>query len=150
VCWFQGSGSAGQLFCEQVLPVSFLYLRGHNDGSKNVIEWASSSEYNASHYTVFKSIDGLNFESVATLIASGTTSETSTYRATDLDIQDITYYNVKQYDIDGTEWDFGYVVIDKSLDEVQKVVNMLGQEVDINTPGMKILIYKTGKTRRVY
>lgn len=150
ICWFQGSGSAGQLFCEQVLPASFLYLRGHNNGSKNIIEWASLSEYNTSHYTIFKSIDGVTFESIISLIANGNTSEISTYRAIDLDIEDMTYYNVRQYDIDGTEWDFGYVVIDKSLDEVHKVINMIGQEVGINTPGIKILIYKTGKTIRIY
>lgn len=150
ICWFQGGGSAGKLFCESVLPAEFLYMRGFSYGVENVIEWGVSSEHDVSHYEVRGSDDGQVFYYVSTVVSMGETSLESNYRVIDATPSSgITYYSVDRYDINGEVHNLGVVSIDRSLEEVDRIINMLGQDVTIDADGIKLIIYKSGAIVRV-
>lgn len=150
MCWFQGGGSAGQLFCESVLPAEFLYMRGFSYGNESVIEWGVSSEGGVSHYDLFRSTDGDVFYYVSSIGSMGDTSMEVNYRAIDTSPEPgISYYRVDQYDIDGVPYSLGVISIDRSLDAVIRVVNMLGQDVPLGSPGLKLIIYSSGAVVRV-
>lgn len=148
-CWFQGAGStAGFDYCQGIaLPVEFMGMEGYTNGIQNFIEWSTASEYNSSHYIVERSDNGENFEFVATIPSSGTTTLQSNYRAIDMSpLKGISYYKLTQYDYDGAYEVLGVISIDIRPKEVSKIINLMGQEVDRYYEGVKIIIFEDGTT----
>lgn len=71
------------------------------------LKWTSSSEIQASHYDIERSIDGSNFDYVATVNAKGNTNWQVKYNYLDNNLpssrslQSIYYYRLKMVDLDG-------------------------------------------------
>jgi hypothetical protein len=125
-------------------------MRGFSYGVESVIEWGVSSEHGVSHYEVRGSGDGHVFYYVSSVGSMGDTSLESNYRVIDATPRSgITYYSVDRYDMNGEAHSLGVIAIDRSLDEVDRIINMLGQEVTLDTPGMKLIIYSSGAVVRV-
>lgn len=135
------------------LPVEFLFFTASlNNQNEVILNWATASELNNDFFTVERSVDGLTWEVVDIVNGSGTTPIRNDYNAKDLrPYSGLSYYRLKQTDFDGA---FEYADIvsifisseDKSL---IKIVNLIGQEVDLNTRGMVILIFSDGSTLKV-
>jgi hypothetical protein len=84
-------------------PVTLLHFRANEIGEDVLLQWATSSEINSSHFVVQRSTDGINFISIGTVPSQGNSSSTVTYTFTDYEAQDgISYYRLVQYDLDGT------------------------------------------------
>lgn len=83
-----------------VLPVELLYFTGTADKRHVTLNWVTASEKNASHFTIERSYDGVNFELVAKIKALGNSATKTTYEITDLqaDVSKILYYRLKQFD----------------------------------------------------
>lgn len=148
ICWFNGAGSAGELFCAGLaLPVEFINMIGYTDGAHNYIEWSTSSEYNSSHFIIERSIDGIDYEYVATVLASGNTTLQSNYRVIDVTPYiGTSYYKLLQYDYDGAFEILKVISIDIRPKEILKIINLMGQEVDKYYNGIKIVIFEDGTT----
>lgn len=88
-----------------VLPIGLLYFRAQPDNTSVDLQWATSSESNNSYFTVEKSKDGTNFDSiqrVGTEAPNGNSSSTLNYTAQDPNpYTGISYYRLKQTDLDG-------------------------------------------------
>lgn len=88
-----------------VVPVSWLYFKGTNQGTSNLLQWATANEVNASHYDVERSPDGQQFRFIGRVQASGNKATNSSYQYTDDHIDrlgiPVMYYRLVQNDLDG-------------------------------------------------
>ncbi len=88
------------------LPIELLYFTATPVDNKTVdLNWATATERNNSRYEIERSIDGINFEYVTTVSAynNGNSSVKQTYHTIDeKPYKGISYYRLKQIDVDGT------------------------------------------------
>lgn len=97
------------------LPVELIYIKGIKMDNQNRIEWATASEENASHYELYRSVNGVDWFLFDTKMAAGNTkSKTVYYIMDEAPAPGLNYYRMKQVDRDGAyEW-FKTVVLDNS------------------------------------
>ncbi|HLP57077.1 MAG TPA: hypothetical protein VK151_18705 [Fluviicola sp.] len=139
-----------------VLPLELLEFMAHYERpvNSNIVEWETGSERENDHFTLERSIDGVNW----TIINQQAGAENSVvpieYKYEDFGyIQNvINYYRLSQTDYNGTVETFDIISVDNSNGgkKIAKVFNTLGQEVPSETTGIVILQYEDGSTRRVF
>jgi hypothetical protein len=84
------------------LPVNLLYLKATPNGSENLIEWATATEFDNSYFIVERSKDGITFTSIAQIPGVGTTNQIQYYDYADGATQrGVVYYRLVQVDING-------------------------------------------------
>jgi len=85
------------------LPVELISFNANLQDDKTVLTtWATASETNNALFTVEKSADGQNFETLTTLPGAGTSSIAHNYSAIDDNpFVGVSYYRLKQTDYDG-------------------------------------------------
>ncbi len=104
ICWFNGAGSAGQLFCEQLdaLPIELESFFGYSVEGYNFLEWETASEHNNSYFELSHSEDGINWAAICEIEGAGTTTEPQSYRFMHMNAKlGVNYYMLRQYDFDG-------------------------------------------------
>jgi lipoprotein signal peptidase len=122
---FQAIG-IGNLTFQKVglLPVDILQFSGELQGALVNLHWVTTSEINVSKYAVERSIDGINFTSVATLPAK--LSTTNGYNFID-GLQNINskniYYRLQMIDADG-KYKFSAVLKITTTNQINKVVSV--------------------------
>ncbi|MEO9531659.1 MAG: T9SS type A sorting domain-containing protein [Crocinitomicaceae bacterium] len=98
-CDFIISGWSGT----NILPVELTDFEGKALIQENNLTWKTKSESDSKHFVVERSFDGFNFESIGTVEAAGESSSTIHYSFSDYDCRHaLTYYRLKQVDLDGT------------------------------------------------
>lgn len=89
-----------------VLPVSWLYFRGTNQGKDNWLEWATASEQNSKSFELQRSLSGVNFAGITTVPSLGNSNTQQNYSYKDVGIDKLNsavmYYRVKQIDVNGS------------------------------------------------
>lgn len=97
---FNGSG----IICSNVLlilPVVFESFTAISTVDGNLLKWIISSEVNTNYYEVERSLDGVNFTSIAIIQAEGTSGREIEYRFTDnTSANTKTFYRIKSVDYD--------------------------------------------------
>ncbi|MFT7614348.1 MAG: hypothetical protein ACI9J3_003330, partial [Parvicellaceae bacterium] len=84
------------------LPIELLSFDGYKDGSVNHLEWTSAIEINNDVFIIERSTDGVNFNSLGTVLGAGNSSTTLHYNFIDDAPENGTnYYRLKQVDFDG-------------------------------------------------
>ena len=88
------------------LPVSLLSFEGKRTNGSSVLNWATSSEQNNSHFIVERSKDGKSFSALSSAINSkgmnGNSNVKLDYTHTDdVPMKGHNYYRLRQVDIDG-------------------------------------------------
>ena len=84
------------------MPVSLTSFSGIGDGLYNRLQWKTASEQNSSHFDVERSIDGIIFTRVTTILSLGSTNDNNSYFYDDLKGNDnVYYYRLKITDNDG-------------------------------------------------
>jgi len=103
VCWFQGGGSAGELFCGAIaLPIELIEFGGESINRTNMIYWKTISEIDNDYFEVSYSTDGLSFTDLVQMKGAGTTSTQQNYSFIHVDPKiGIGYYKLKQVDYNG-------------------------------------------------
>jgi hypothetical protein len=99
------------------IAVTILMIVGFTSivSAENVIDltWSTKSETNNDYFTIERSIDGINWEPIATENAAGSTSTLHSYSYTDETAPaGIIYYNLKQTDKNGLTIDLKSISID--------------------------------------
>jgi hypothetical protein len=89
------------------LPVTLTAFNAECMDTEVVVRWTTATEYNASHYNLQSSRDGLVWSDIARIEAAGTTNQTSNYSYTDRNFGALNYYRLVQVDFDGTTELFG-------------------------------------------
>ena len=86
-----------------ILPAGILYFKGKNQGSENILQWATVSEFNSDHFEIQRSADGRNFSAIGQVAASGMSKNTKEYKFTDDHAPEkLSYYRLMQVDQDGS------------------------------------------------
>ena len=122
-------------------------------GKYNEIEWNTTLEENTKYFILERSIDSKNWEEVTVSEAAGNSQELRSYNYNDYGFisSSTNYYRLRQIKLDNS-FEFSHIiVVDNNNDsrtdkQITKVVNQLGQTVDINSPGLKIIIFDDGSS----
>ena len=87
-----------------VLPVELLSFDVVKINQNQVyIQWETASEINNDYFTIERSKDGSNWEAITRINATNTNNEITNYSTTDKSpIKGVSYYRLKQTDLDGT------------------------------------------------
>jgi len=90
---------------DESLPVNLISFTAGCKKEGINLEWITASEVNCDYFEIQRSADGFNWEMIGKITGNGTTSSVSKYVFTDPSPFDgITYYRLKQFDFDGTEY----------------------------------------------
>lgn len=103
-----------QLSATVTLPITLISFTAAYTGTTHsvLINWAVASQLNNKYFVVEKTLDGINFQEVDTLPGAGTYPFTKYYSAIDNNpTQGISYYRLKQIDMDGHTTEFAPVAV---------------------------------------
>lgn len=91
------------------LPVELLNFRANDTREGVSLTWSTASETNNNYFTIERSENGKNWESIFSIEGAGNSSQTLNYSHLDkLPLEGVSYYRIKQTDFDGTS-DFSIV-----------------------------------------
>ncbi|MFK7799938.1 MAG: T9SS type A sorting domain-containing protein, partial [Aureispira sp.] len=100
---FSGGAGGIRLSPDGSLPVELSSFKGWNNGSSNTLQWTTETELNNNRFELQRSADGRDFEKIATIAGSGTTTEFKRYLYEDrTPLLEVNYYRLRQVDHDGT------------------------------------------------
>ena len=91
------------------LPVILTRFTGKSEKATNLLDWTTASEINTDKFVVEKSQDGLRWEYLTDVKASGFSTLEKAYTTTDFNPYFITYYRLKMMDLDG-KYEYSEVV----------------------------------------
>lgn len=96
------SFTSEQVVCEKDQAVEWLSFEGEVQTAGNFLVWMTASETNNEYFAVERSLDGKNFETIATVKAVGESFTPTAYDYLDRSAPNGTsYYRVTQFDFDG-------------------------------------------------
>ena len=102
---FQGVTTERDWREDVTLPVEWLAFDAILRGNDALLTWATATELNSKYFQIERSGDGVLFESVGTVSASGTTSRRADYTFTDPRVTAAgtpsLLYRIRQVDVDG-------------------------------------------------
>jgi hypothetical protein len=141
--------------CPSVLPIELIEFTGYYSNFNNIISWKTATEINNDYYIIERSIDAINWSEIKKVKGSLNSTNQLNYNIIDdTYFNTINYYRLTQYNIDKSFKSFDIIYIDNSsLDnyiKVIKIVNILGQEVDMNYEGLRLIYYSNGKVIKTY
>ncbi|HWZ22643.1 MAG TPA: T9SS type A sorting domain-containing protein, partial [Cytophagaceae bacterium] len=82
-------------------PVTLINFNGFKNEGGTKLVWNTASETNNDYFDIQRSADGINFYSIGQVKGKGSTSSISSYSFDDVSSNNIVYYRLAQYDIDG-------------------------------------------------
>ncbi len=89
------------------LPIVLLYFEGYESEGLVYLQWESASETNNDYYSIERSLDGLDYEPIATMKGMANSTQSKLYSYTDkTPYFGRSYYRLKQTDFDGTSETF--------------------------------------------
>lgn len=109
-----GLVSFGSLLGVNPLPIELLYFKATPVEDIVLLEWATGSEINNDFFTVERSKTGDDFEAIIEVSSQEPTGGTLTYYASDEQpYSGISYYRLKQTDLNGDFSYEGYVIVNR-------------------------------------
>jgi len=141
------------VICNVMLPIELLSFEGYNKNNNNVLTWSTASENSNDYFILERSEDGEKWKTVDSIDDAGNSTQILNYTTVDNDFRNIiNYYRLSQTDYNGSREYFKIIAIDnRTLGKtILKIVNTLGQEVDISTSGVIFIIYTNGEIERKF
>lgn len=119
-----------------LLPVELLSFNAEERDGDVALTWVTASEKNNAYFTVEKSADGVNFESLYTLKGAGNSSQQKNYAVVDNNpLAGLSYYRLKQTDYDNKSNYSEIKIIDINKENkfnIDVFPNPLGDDNDLN------------------
>jgi hypothetical protein len=135
------------------LPIVLMSFEGLAESGYNHLFWKTASESNNDYFTIERTQDGINYKQLTNINGAGNSNTTLSYDYIDYDIENtINYYRLKQTDYDG-KFEYSHVIAIDNTRKVRlvvRVVNLLGNDVDITTKGLLILVYDDGSIKKIF
>lgn len=131
-----------------VLSVQLSEFTGVKNGRANQLDWTTLSEYNNDFFLLERSVNGTDWEYVASINGAGTTDQQQEYTYEDYAFgNDVNYYRLSQTDYDGQTKKFNIIKIDNSGSSktLERIVNLMGEEVSADYNGVKLYVYSDGE-----
>ena len=121
------------------IPIKLTAFDAYLIGKEIRVQWQTAQEINSAFFIVEKSLDGINWQSIGMVNASGNSATTKNYQLTDLHPADgINYYRLRSVDIDGR---FTYSAVaavhyhEASLEQVTVYPNPVQYQFTIKVSG---------------
>lgn len=136
--------------CDPSLPLELLHFTGQWEGETVALEWATAFEEKVARFEVERAPDGVHFERIATVAATGNSNEEQRYHCDDLSpLKGLNYYRLKSCDVDGT-FEYSDMISLSSPQETppfQVAPNPAVQTIrlTIHQPGQYLLINESGQ-----
>jgi hypothetical protein len=99
------------------LPVELVTFSGYYDApnDNSFLNWETSTELNNDYFSVYRSIDGVQFDLIGTIDGQGNSNQATHYQFIDiLPRYGVNYYMLKQHDFDGETEELGIISILKN------------------------------------
>ncbi len=152
-CNFHASlGMVGTINVTGALPV-ILSSFGVSPGKANaaVVAWATATEQNTDHFDIMRSIDGNNFQKIATLPAKGNSSALTNYAYTDNSLPAAyryIYYSLSIIDKDGRQT-LSDIKVFRNANGTAKLIVSLSPN-PISRPGHLMLQFNSEKNNTMH
>lgn len=122
----------------ELLPIELTMLYGICVDETIELHWQTMSETNSDYFAILRSFDGVTFEEVQTMSASGTTTEMHNYSYDDkVDYSGIVYYKLRQYDFDGKYTDSKIIAVQTCGKNAQFLFKENEIEVTFKNPAVR-------------
>ena len=134
------------------LPIVLVSFEGEIIGNSVKLDWVVASQVNNDYYTIEKSLDGYDWDELATLPGAGNVNQEIRYSTYDESpIIGHNYYRLTQTDYDGRFESFRPIAVTIKADrkEVVSRINLLGQPVDESYSGISILTWDNGEIQKI-
>ena len=118
-----------------------------------ILDWTVASQVNNDYYEIQRSIDVEQWETIEKVIGAGTNNTQMHYSIIDDNpVLGISYYRLKQTDYNGESETFNpiSIIINSTEKEIDKIINIMGQEVTSNYSGLVIELYTDGTSAKKY
>jgi hypothetical protein len=112
--WYydQGPQTGYQIWPPITLPVELLYFQTKALEGSALLTWSTATEHNAERFDLYRSRDGLEWESATSVPAQGNSLVTVLYSWFDTPPTDgLWYYRLVQVDTDGRSYEEGMVAV---------------------------------------
>lgn len=130
------------------LPIQLLDFSVNVVDKNNVkISWNTANENNSYYFTIERSADGYNFESMEEIAAAGNSSHQLQYSTFDYEpLPGRSYYRLKQTDFDGTSSysEARYITFEKNIQIQPLTITEIGPNPFINSFQISLLLNRTG------
>jgi len=129
------------------LPIELLYFRGRHTDDGNILEWETATETNNNYFTINRSGYPIVWNDITHIDGVGTSSFSHKYIYIDKEyLNEITYYYLSQTDFDGQYKNYDIISVDnrRLVPQLIRITNVLGQDVDIDSPEIKFFHYSDG------
>ncbi len=84
------------------LPIQLTAFTANCQDNAAILQWTTATETNNDHFTIDRTVDGINFKVIALVKGSGNTTTQHNYTAYDESpLSGISYYRISQTDFDG-------------------------------------------------
>jgi len=121
------------------LPIDLVSFTADLDNSDVHVDWTVASQTNNDYFNIQRSIDGFDWEDIATVAGAGSSSQMLSYSYVDTDpYLGVSYYRLKQTDYDGNFEIFEPVAVLYDIDMVELLIspNPVTDAIRITTDGM--------------
>lgn len=118
------------------LPVELVSFQANKAGDQRIrTEWITASETNNDYFTIEKTLDGIHFEEVGRVRSAGNSTHLNHYALEDTNpYSGVSYYRLKQTDVDGSETYSNMVSVHnfEMLDQLHIVPNPVEKNGTLN------------------
>lgn len=138
---------------EYALPVELIKFEGKNKQTHNLISWSTASETNNDYFILERTTDDFNYVELTIVNGAGTSYFTNDYTYSDFNFErKINYYRLTQIDYDGQSETFNLISINnlQAPKQIIKVVNMMGQEINKDYVGLRIIYFSNGEVIKIH
>ena len=122
------------------------------------LNWSTASERNNHYFTIWRSIDGLDWNAIENIPGAANSTELLNYEFLDHNIpksafhEGIIYYKLSQSDYDGTTEFFDIIGVELPIQKnhQKRIINILGQDIKENDKGLIFEIDSFGRVHKKY
>jgi hypothetical protein len=139
--------------CELIsLPVGMIDFKAEMQGDIVDISWATAFEFNSAYFIVEKSTNTKDWEPISEILAQGNSTSIYNYHLFDSSpYEGISYYRLKQVDLDGQQIISQIISVNNSANKEKAVryFNLMGQEVNDQATGILLIELTNGQIIKV-
>jgi hypothetical protein len=108
------------------LPIELISFQANctNDNTA-LISWSTASEHNSSYFEIDKSRDGVNWIVLSDISGAGNSTSIINYQLLDTEkVNEVNYYRLTQFDLDGASETFNIASVNCGIDELSEALKV--------------------------